>query len=878
MRRALVLIAVLTGLVAVGTAAAGTPREAAALDRLAEASRAPLALYRNPTTSAPYFLTGRIPASSFSRSTTAAGRGADFWAAYGGLFGVRDVNSELALRREETDVYGVRHLRYAQRYRGLVVHGQELLVHLRRGEVIAVNGRFAGGLELSTTAAVSDAGAAWVASGAVSSRGRRHSVGAPTLLVHVDGLGRARLAWLARVATGNPLGVWRVFIDAHSGDVLQAYNDLQTARDRQTYTNANDADCNNWPPAGCTLPGALVRNEAAAPSGDPVVDDAHAHTATVYGYYSTRHGRDSYDGAGHPMRSTVHFGSNYNNAFWCNDDCAVAFGSLVDGEQMAYGDGNGGVFSPLGRDLDVVGHELTHAVTDSEAALEYFGQSGALNESNSDVFAAFMSPDTNGGEWLIGENSFTPGTPGDALRDMANPAAGGQPAHMSEYVNTWYDNSGVHINSGIPNHAAYLAATHPTYGIGRDALEDIYYYALTGCLNTQSDFLENLQCLELGAQVVFPGDAAKAQAIRSSQADVGIAAIPAVVSPGGGESLPQGVATDVTWQGGMPTGHPFGVQFLQSSPTTYNQGFESGPPLPPDFTTSGDAPWFVTTQSAGGGVRSARSGDIGDNGRSELHLTVHLRAASPVTFKRFTSTESGYDFLSFHVDGIPLLGSSGLGSWGTPVFFPLTIPAGAHEFVWIYEKDYIDSAGLDAAFIDDLQIPNLESATATVINGSTAADATSQSWTPPNAAGANYRIRVQRLGIAPWLAFDESNGTFTVGAAPQPPAPQPPAPQPPAPQPPAPQPPAPQPPAPQPPAPQPPPPPPVRCVVPNIKGKTVPAARQLLAARRCALGTITRKFSPRVKKGRILSQSRAPGARLPRGTRVNVGVSRGRRR
>ena len=136
----------------------------------------------------------------------------------------------------------------------------------------------------------------------------------------------------------------------------------------------------------------------------------------------------------------------------------------------------------------------------------------------------------------------------------------------------------------------------------------------------------------------------------------------------------------------------------------------------------------------------------------------------------------------------------------------------------------------------------------------------------------------------PWGQTSEfrTSGAFSVAdspmpALPQPPAPQPPAPQPPAPQPPAPQPPAPQPPAPQPPAPQPPP-RPVRCVVPNVKGKTVAQARRLLSSKRCALGRVTRAYSAKVKRGKIIKQSRRPGVRLARGARINVVVSRGRRR
>jgi Zn-dependent metalloprotease len=936
----LVALLALAALAAI-PAAGAQDRDPTAVAELRAASSTPVAVYRNPATGAPYFLRARIAVSKFSDATSASGRGADFWAAYGRLFGIRSAGSELALHSAKRDRYGVTHLRYDQRYRGLPVFGRQLLLHLQNGEAIAANGQFADQISVPTTPKVSEAGAAWTASRHLPVRGRRSVAGKATLLVHVSGLNRARLAWRVSVASSEPFGLWNVFVDALDGDVLRAYNDLHTARDRITYTNANDSDCNQHGAPACTLPGTELRNELGAPVGDPVADDTHANTGTVYDYYSTNFGRDSYDRLGHTLRSTVHFGVGFDNAFWCGDECASSYFGSLDGGQMVYGDGSS-LFSPLGQDLDVVAHELTHAVTEDENGLLYQGQSGALNESYSDVFAAMV--DTDGDEWLIGEKSWTPGTPGDALRNMANPAAEGQPGSMSEYVNTVYDGGGVHANSGIPNRAAYLAATDPGYGIGRAALQQIYYGAMP-CLSTGADFLENLQCLLLAARTVFPGDDAKARAIRFSQAAVGIATKPSVTAPNGGEVLAAGTPASLTWSGAT-AGQPFQVTYFQSAPTTYGEGFESGPPLPAGFTT-GSPPWFVGGPSPGNGTNSARSAAIPHEGRTELHLVVTVRQATNVTFNARVSSEEDYDFFSLHVDGVPELWGSGEIDWTTPPP-PVPLTAGTHELVWVYEKDIDTVEGEDAAWIDNIVIPNLESSTATVINATTGADATSQSWTPPDASGSNYRIRVQRLGIAPWLASDESDNVFTVtGSGPPPPpldtqAPTNPTVQstshrpgapsrdrtvdvtwsaatdnqsgvdgfsylwdrqattlpdpikeleetargtssPPlangrwyfhlrtrdnagnwssaghigpfvivsA---------------------------PARCIVPNVKRKTVAQARRLLVSKRCALGRVARAYSGRVKARRIISQSRRPGARLPRGTKVKVVVSRGKRR
>jgi Zn-dependent metalloprotease len=820
------------------------------VQRLSAASSAPVSVFRNPTTKHPYFVTGRIPATSFSSSTDPARQGADFWRSYGALFGVADAATELVLRRQTTDAYGVTHVRYDQRYRGLQVFGRQLLLHLRDGEVIAANGHFANGVELATAPAVSATGAAFTATGGISARGGRSLAGTPTLLVHVNGLDRARLAWRVTVSSSEPLGVWRVFVDAQTGDVLQAYNDLHTAKNRITHTNGNDPDCNTQGTPLCTLPGTSVRGEDDPPVADAIVEDTHVNTGRVYDYYSSTFGRDSYDETGHVLRSTVHFGAGYDNAFWCGDACVPSFGS-AQGGQMVYGDGswNGatGLFSPLGQDLDVVAHELTHAVTEAESGLEYVGQSGALNESYSDVFAAMI--DNDGGEWLIGEKSWTPGTPGDALRNMADPAAEGQPADMTDYVNTWYDNAGVHTNSGIPNHAAYLAATDPGYGIGRSNLQRIYYAAMP-CLSSGADFLENLQCLVVAAGTVFPGDDSKARAIRFSQAAVGIAARPAVVSPNGGETLAAGAGGSVTWGGGPTTGRGFAVSLFQSAPENYIEGFESGS-LPTGFSTRGP-PWTIVGSTPGNASNAARSGPIGHNGRTELHLVLHMGRSGGMTFARRVSTEQNSDWLSFHVDGIPVGASSGISSWGFPAYMPITLQPGAHELVWVYEKNAGGVVGEDAVWIDTLFLPMVERAPVSVLNATTGPDATSQAWMVPNAPGASYRVRVERLGIAPWLAFDESDAVFTIqAAAPPPPPPPPPAPRPPA---------------------------QARCVVPNVKGKTVRAARTALARARCVLGRVSRAYSRRIKKNRIISQSKRPGTRYARGTRVNVVVSRGRRR
>lgn len=742
----------------VAAARAGGP-----LSRLAGDSTRALVVRTDPGESVPSFVTGRIPVEEFSTAGTAAQQGWDFWDAYGRAFGVADPRGELALRSVERDDVGMTHLEYDQRHRGLPVFGRRLLLHLDGGAVTVINGEFTPDIGSSTTPTLSSAGARTAARGAVPARRLLAGGPRPELLVHVDGAERAQPAWRITVASRRPVGLWQVFVDARTGEVLRFFNDLHTAKNRTIYTNGNDADCNTQDAPNCTLPGTLQRNEAMCVVAvcDATVNDNFNHTGTTYDYYSGAFTRDSYDAAGHTIRSTVHFGSGYNNAFWCDDVCATFFASSPDGEQIVFGDGNGVVFSSLARDIDVVSHELTHAVTSSEANLTYQDQSGALNESYSDVFAAMVDTDN----WLIGEDSFTPGTPGDALRDMADPSNGGQPGHMSEFVETISDSGGVHINSGIPNHAAYLTSEAPGYGIGRADTQAIYYRALTMYLTPSSDFLDNLNALLQSADDLFPGTV-EMTAVARANAAVGIANPPAVTFPNGGESLPPGSGQTITWTTD-DNARPFKVSYLRDmGSATYAQGFEGSASIPGEFTTGGNQPWLVDGTTAATGARSARSGTITHNQRSELTLTARMASAGNVTFNGRVSSEQNFDFFSFHVDGQPMVWGSGNIPWSAAP--PTMVSAGTHTFTFVYEKNSSVNSGTDRAWIDNLVIPNAENVILTTINPATAPSATSQAWTTPTTDGSNFKVRVETSGVAPWFSTDDSNSTFTVGSGAQP--------------------------------------------------------------------------------------------------------------
>lgn len=242
---------------------------------------------------------------------------------------------------------------------------------------------------------------------------------------------------------------------------------------------------------------------------DPASVSAHYNCGVTYQYFYTTHQRNSIDGAGGTMISVIHVtenGRSMANAFW-------------NGKIMAYGDG-GGIFYPFSRGLDVAAHEMTHGVTEHTANLVYLSQSGAINESMSDVFAAMVDRE----DWQIGEDVVLPQYfPSGAMRNLSDPHNGGsgpqdhywQPKKMSEYVTLPEtpegDNGGVHINSGIPNYAAYLIATR----IGREKTEKIYYRALTTYLTRSSQFVD-LRRSVLQSAIDLYGDGQEAQAVRDA--------------------------------------------------------------------------------------------------------------------------------------------------------------------------------------------------------------------------------------------------------------------------------------------------------------------------------------------------------------------------
>ncbi len=284
------------------------------------------------------------------------------------------------------------------------------------------------------------------------------------------------------------------------------------AKNRIVYTAENTSN----------LPGRQIRVEGGPATGDAAADEAYDGAGATYDLYYDVYSRNSIDGNGLRIDSTVHYQTNYDNAFW-------------NGQQMVYGDGDGDIFNRFTIAIDVMGHELTHGVTQYSAALAYHDQPGALNESMSDVFGSLVKQRNLGqvatqADWLIGQGLFTAKVKGVALRSMKAPGTAyddpvlgkdPQPANMKDYVSTTSDNGGVHINSGIPNHAFYLVAVE----IGGNAWEKagrIWYNTLTQKLTANSQFQD---CARLTYQVagdLYGANSLEQQAVRHGWEGVGL--------------------------------------------------------------------------------------------------------------------------------------------------------------------------------------------------------------------------------------------------------------------------------------------------------------------------------------------------------------------
>lgn len=389
--------------------------------------------------------------------------------------------ADLRLRRVNVDAHGNQHLRYVQTHQGLDVIGGDFIAHVDgKGKLFAVNGTARG--DIPAGLAKRDIGESVVHPIVVADwRYFNMVTTAPRKVYFMTPEGTVHLAYETVVtgARGQDPVRDKVYVDAATGAILGVHPQIHFAENRAVYSANN----------GTSLPGTLRRSEGQAATTDVDVNAAYDGTGATYEAYKFFWNRDSYNNAGAQLRSSVHYSTNYCNAFW-------------NGTQMVYGDGNSSQGClPLARGLDVTAHELTHAVTENESNLVYSGESGGLNEAMSDIFGAFTEAFVDGGKtgvlavsantWKIGEVILPP-----ALRYMNDPAADGV---SRDFWTSGVGNVDVHYSSGIANLAFYLLSqggTHPrgkstinVAGIGMDKAIRVFYEANTNLFTSNSTFL-----------------------------------------------------------------------------------------------------------------------------------------------------------------------------------------------------------------------------------------------------------------------------------------------------------------------------------------------------------------------------------------------------
>jgi len=474
--------------------------------------------------------------------------------------GIKNPDKNLKAKSIQKDKPGMTHVRFSQVINGVSLEGSEVIVHFNKdNEVVSVNGKINQTVAddvVDTTASLSSEDALQTALSSVNAP-EALTYEPTTELVVYPFEGENHTAYKVNVNfMGDEPGNWFVFVDANTGKVIDKYNGLMHADEIKTQKGAGKGvhgeqrelhitqigdsgsgtkfaladyshenlegiftyDAKN---DGSSRNDTLYMGNSAAfiNDYDRAAVDAHYNSEKVYEYFLNEHGRNSLDGEGMAINSYVHYGNNYNNAFW-------------NGRYMTYGDGDGEFFISLSAGLDVAAHEMTHGVISHTANLQYRNQSGALNESFADVFGVLVDDE----DWEVGEDIMAPAAKADGvtrLRSLSDPnsvvvsnaeraayGSGVYPDHMNEYYDMplSVDNGGVHVNSSITNHAAYLIGQE----IGREKLGQIYYRALTVYLTPTSNFSDARQAIVQSAIDIYGEGSEEEAAVRSGFDAVGI--------------------------------------------------------------------------------------------------------------------------------------------------------------------------------------------------------------------------------------------------------------------------------------------------------------------------------------------------------------------
>jgi len=464
------------------------------------------------------------------------------------LFGIDSVKEELKVVEVKKDDIGDTFVKFAQVIDGTEVDNSLMNVHYdEKGVIVSVNGNLEESKEITTLGSnvISQEDAIEIAKSQFKYKTLKKTPKAEKVIITEDGVNYE--VYKINIFFMEPtIGSYNVFVEVNSGKVIKTENKIRyntpvtgsgidvLGKTRELKLNQVDGQyqmldlTNDATEAIVTYDmrngaeyGYLVSNNTkdftTEEHKSPV--SAHYNAEKVIDFYKRLFNRNSLDNNGMAIESFTHHKYNYNNAFWAED-------------MMVYGDGDGVEFTYLSGDLDVVGHEMTHGLVEYTAGLVYEYQSGALDESMADVFGVLISSYNkynvaNGGnwtfdpaDWVIGDDIYTPSIQGDALRSLADPTLYGQPAHMEAYndLPKTKDGGGVHINSGIPNKAAYNIAS----SIGMENTARIYYRALTEYMHPDTNFEQATYCLVQAATDLFEKDSNEVTAIKNSFASVGV--------------------------------------------------------------------------------------------------------------------------------------------------------------------------------------------------------------------------------------------------------------------------------------------------------------------------------------------------------------------
>lgn len=513
-----------------------------------------------------------MPASA----TEAIQAGYDYLIGLKSLIQIKEPAQEFDIITNQEDALGHRHVKFQQTYQGIPVYASEVIVHFHPNGQKLFNGSYhATPEQISVTPGISDSLAILQAIRDVSLITHYRPLRTPEKrILKYDGpeahltlypvaalKGELKLAYHITMRP-NFVERYEYFIDAQTGDVLHSFDhtcsvgpktgsgtDLNgVARTFGIFedgSNVNymmDASKSMYTGSTTQLPdlgdgiiltGDMNNTGTANPSFFYVTSNnanswsagevsAHYNAGIAYDYFQNTHQRNSINGAGGDIVSFVNVaednGNGLDNAFW-------------NGQAIFYGNG-ALAFNPLAGALDVAGHEMSHGTIQETANLEYQDESGALNESFADIFGVMI--DRN--DWTLGEDVVKASAfPSGALRSMSDPHNGGfslndrgwQPKKYSERYTGSQDNGGVHINSGIPNHAFYLFAQ----SVGKDKAEDTYYRALTMYLTRSSNFQACRQAVQQSAIDLFGNNSAELLAAESA---FDVVEMPGAKASGGG--------------------------------------------------------------------------------------------------------------------------------------------------------------------------------------------------------------------------------------------------------------------------------------------------------------------------------------------------------